>query len=182
MNTLVEALRLDPASVDYLASEERRITLEEIYELPLPPPLVRLLPSRDLLEQADDQAMELLGPAFMAPIAASRWNDAVESARPDATHTAADEWVTFVPGAEGNRGIVLPEDAGRTRAFGLFREIGGRVRRLSVVARRRGFDVTLSVGDHCELPVDRECSGGSCGTCYRVHLVLRGGLRCVCRC
>lgn len=137
--------------------------------------LVRATRGDLLLEQQ-------LNESYLRVLPQSQWDENLRLAAHSET-TMAAEWVTFLPGHNGDLGVSLPDDSSPVRRLSLFSQLGSSVRRMSI-ERVRGdpWSISLSVsGGHCDLPDRGTCDPGRCGGCIlRIREGPHRGLICAC--
>jgi hypothetical protein len=175
VNLLVMFLRDHPEAVGRLADGER-VSLEEViatvrdFEFP-----VRL---DDDVQRGIGQPWDtMLADAYLAVVPAQRWRERLEQAAPsDGPQYRPIEWVTFVPGPGGERGLALPQDSdSRAVRIALFVRLGEGVARVALGYRDfpgGPANVSVESPQGCTLPDYGDCHGGECGgACdlQRVH-------------
>jgi hypothetical protein len=183
MNLLVRLLLEEPRLVDELADGETVGFAELIDRLPGDTEggsIARAVRDDPLAEQQ----LHTLG--YLQVLTAPRWEDALTLARQGGL-SQAPEWVTMVPGSQGEVGLTLPEDADPVRRVSFF----GRIDDVSRVGVRRisidvlgnspsSFSISVNNG-HCALPSRGECAPGQCGGCTsREREAEPTGIVCTC--
>jgi hypothetical protein len=174
MNRLVAALRLRPEIVS-LAAEQDLPTFGWLREV-LGDDL--LGPSEREWIYLQEEQSTALGDAYLVPIAVQRWDRGLQLAE-ERPRIEAAEWITMVPGASGEVGLTVPDDASDEERISLFAGPPDRPRQITV--NLGGPQPLLGQPGHCTLPILGECSPGICGGCQTRRVIApEEGLICLC--
>jgi hypothetical protein len=174
MNRLVAALLRRPEVVA-AATEQESVTFEWLADTLGE----ELLSQEERVRIAQDTALsrELEG-GYLHPITARRWNEGVQLAQ-SRPAVQSPEWVTMVPAVGEEVGLTAPDDASAMDRISLFTGPLPIARRISV--ELTDTNLSISVSDHCSLPVDSKCEPGICGGCKLVPVEAPNvGLVCLC--